>query len=234
MPNLCIIPARGGSKRIPGKNIREFHGKPIIAYSIAAALDSGVFSTVTVSTDDDLISATAQEYGAVTPFTRPSEISGDNVPTFDVIRHAINWHAANGQKFESVCCVYATAPFLTGAYLRDALAMLQQDETKDFCFSAAEFVYPIQRAFRIAKDGSVGMFFPEYFYARSQDLERAFHDAGQFYWGRPEAFLTRDSVLSQKSIPYILPSEKVVDIDTLADWRRAESMFAAQNANRSA
>jgi pseudaminic acid cytidylyltransferase len=223
---LCIIPARGGSKRIPGKNIKSFCGKPIIAYSIEAALNSGCFDTVMVSTDDEKIASVARKFGADVPFLRPESLADDHTGTQDVIRHAIQWYLDAGEPVEEVCCVYATAPFLTGPTLAASFEQFRNEEA-DFCFSVTEFEFPIQRAVKLTPNRRVEMFNPENFSVRSQDLEPAYHDAGQFYWGRTEAFLEQRAIFSSLATPFILPSYLVQDIDTPDDWVRAELMFTA-------
>ena len=224
--NICVIPARGGSKRIPRKNIKEFNGKPIIAYSIEAALKSNCFSQVIVSTDDDEISEVAKKYGALVPFVRPDELSNDYAGTISVIKHAIEWMENNNNYIESVCCLYATAPFIQSKIISKAYQQLK-DSNSDYCFSVTSFSFPIQRAIKIVQGDKVDMFYPQHFMDRSQDLEDSYHDAGQFYWGIPQAFLDNEDIFSEKSIPVILPRYLVQDIDTLEDWHRAELMYKA-------
>jgi len=221
--NICVIPARGGSKRIPKKNIKEFNGKPIIAYSIEAALESNCFSQVIVSTDDIEISEVARAYGAHVPFLRPDELSNDYVGTIPVIKHTIEWMEENNFSIENVCCLYATAPFIKSKILSKAYQQLK-DSSADYCFSVTSFSFPIQRSIKIVKGGKVNMFYPEHFNKRSQDLEDAYHDAGQFYWGKAQAFKDEVIVFSEVSSPYILPRYLVQDIDTMDDWLRAELM----------
>ena len=223
---LAVIPARGGSKRIPRKNIRDFCGKPIIAYSIETALESGLFDHVIVSTDDKEIAAVAREFDAEVPFIRPSNIADDHTGTNEVIKHAIQWYQQRGHGISLVCCIYATAPFVRVRYLKEGHDKLI-DSQKSFAFSVTSFAFPIQRAVRINAKGEVEAFWPEHIKSRSQDLEEAFHDAGQFYWGRARAFLNNEFTFSNVSIPVILPRLLVQDIDTLEDWRRAELMFEA-------
>ena len=226
---LAVIPARGGSKRIPRKNIRDFCGKPIIAYSIKAALESDLFDQVIVSTDDDEIAALAREFGAEAPFVRPTEIADDHTGTNAVVKHAIQWYQEQSQSISLACCIYATAPFVRPEYLREGHDKLI-DSDKSFAFSVTSFPFPIQRAMRINGKGEVEAIWPENINVRSQDLEETYHDAGQFYWGRPEAFLYDEVILSNISIPIILPRYLVQDIDTNEDWRRAELMFEALSA----
>jgi len=221
--NICVIPARGGSKRIPKKNIKFFLGKPIIAYSIEKTLNSKLFDKVIVSTDDEEIAKVAKEYGAEVPFVRPKELSDDYTGTNDVVKHAINWFLDQGMEINYACCVYATAPFVDAQYLKQGLESLS-NSNQLFAFSVTSFPFPIQRAIKI-DNGKVSMFYPEHLSSRSQDLEEAYHDAGQFYWGKPQAFLDNVSMFSEKSIPVVLPKKIVQDIDTLEDWHRAESMY---------
>lgn len=223
---LAMIPARGGSKRIPRKNIKAFCGKPMIAWSIEAALASGCFDQVIVSTDDEEIAVVAQEYGAVAPFLRPAELSDDHTGTLPVVRHAIEWYKARGTLLDQVCCLYATAPFVRGEDIQRGLGVLEQTGA-DYAFSVTSYAFPIQRAIRITEAERVEMFHPEYFNTRSQDLEEAYHDAGQFYWGLASAWSEGKVIFSQASAPVILPRHRVQDIDTPEDWLRAEWMFKA-------
>jgi len=222
--NVCVIPARGGSKRIPKKNIKEFHGKPIIAYSIEAALESHCFDQVIVSTDDDEIAETAKKYGAQVPFSRPDELSDDYIGTIPVIKHAIEWMENNSTYIEDVCCLYATAPFVRSKIISKAYQQLKNSNA-NYCFSVTSFNFPIQRAIRISQSGKINMFYPEHLETRSQDLKESYHDAGQFYWGKAEAFKQQKPLFSKSAMPYILPRHLVQDIDTPEDWRRAELMY---------
>jgi pseudaminic acid cytidylyltransferase len=221
---LAVIPARGGSKRIPRKNIREFCGKPIIAYSIEAARLSNCFDRIIVSTDDTEIAAVAREWGAETPFIRPEELSNDFAGTIPVIKHAIEWFIENGPQPELVCCIYATAPFVTPQDLQRGLDTLRSSNS-EYAFTVTSYPFPIQRAVKVTPSGRLAMFQPEHFKTRSQDLEEAFHDAGQFYWGRGEAFLRELPLFSEDAAPVMLPRHRVQDIDTLEDWYRAELMY---------
>ena len=222
--NVCVIPARGGSKRIPKKNIKEFHGKPIIAYSIEAALESHCFDQVIVSTDDDEIAETAKKYGARVPFSRPDELSDDYIGTIPVIKHTIEWMENNNTYIEDVCCLYATAPFVRSKIISEAYQQLKNSNA-NYCFSVTSFNFPIQRAIRISQSGTINMFYPEHLETRSQDLKESYHDAGQFYWGKAEAFKQQKPLFSKSAMPYILPRHLVQDIDTPEDWRRAELMY---------
>lgn len=227
---LAVIPARGGSKRIPRKNIRPFCGRPIIAWSIAAARASGCFDRVMVSTDDVEIAQVARDAGADVPFMRPAELSDDHAGTIPVVRHAIEWQAANGETPSLACCLYATAPFVVADDLRRGLDVLERS-AGDFAFSVTKYPSPIQRAFRIDAAGRVAMFNPEHFNTRSQDLEQAYHDAGQFYWGRAAAWLSARTLFGPTSAAVMLAPHRVQDIDTPEDWARAEWMFKALQAS---
>ncbi|MCE5234351.1 MAG: pseudaminic acid cytidylyltransferase [Mizugakiibacter sp.] len=223
---LAIIPARGGSKRIPRKNIKPFCGKPIIAWSIEAAVESACFDEVVVSTDDGEIAEVAKRYGASVPFTRPTGLADDHTGTGAVVAHAIEWFARLGRPPELACCIYATAPFVTPDDLVRGLDVLERSGS-DYAFAVTGYAFPIQRAIRINAAGRVEMFHPEHFTTRSQDLEPAFHDAGQFYWGRSSAWLAGKPVFSPDASPVILPRYRVQDIDTPEDWTHAEGMFGA-------
>ncbi len=221
---VAIIPARGGSKRIPRKNLKPFCGKPIIAYSIEAALQSGVFDRVIVSTDDTEIQALAREFGASTPFVRPPELADDHATTVPVIAHAVQWLQEHQGPVEHACCIYATAPFVQAADIRAAYERLVQQQVGGYVFSATGFGFPIQRAFRVGPGGFVEMFQPQNYNARSQDLEEAYQDAGQFYWGSAASFLSGKIFFSTDSQAHLLPRWRVQDIDTPEDWSRAELM----------
>ena len=219
---LAVIPARGGSKRIPRKNIKEFHGQPMIAWSIQAALNSGCIDEVWVSTDDDEIAAIAQSYGAKIPFIRPANLSDDFATTADVMQHAVQAYQTQYQQLPNyVCCLYATAPFVQQQDLLKGFELIQT-KSLDYVFSATSYPFPIQRAIKLDKDGAVNMFSPEHFNTRSQDLEEAWHDAGQFYWGTSQAWAQKLAIFAPNSHIIPLPSYRVQDIDTLLDWHRAE------------
>jgi pseudaminic acid cytidylyltransferase len=225
---LAVIPARGGSKRIPRKNIKLFCGKPMIAWSIDAALQSDCFDQVVVSTDDVEIADVARKCGAQVPFVRPSELSDDHTATTAVVAHAIDWFTAQGQAPEQVCCLYPTAPFVAAEHLRTGLKVLT-DSDADYAFSVTSYAFPIQRAIRITSAQRIEMFNPEHFNTRSQDLEDAYHDAGQFYWGRASAWIHGKMIFSPSSVPVLLPRYRVQDIDTNEDWLMAEYLFRALN-----
>jgi N-acylneuraminate cytidylyltransferase len=223
---LCVIPARGGSKRIPRKNIKDFLGKPIIAYSIEAALSSGCFDRVIVSTDDEEIVGVAREYGAETPFVRPPELANDYAGTLPVIKQAIEWFEQNDQAPQFVCCLYATAPLVRPETINQVFQQFQESGA-DYCFTVTHFASPIQRAIKIAASKRLEMFYPENFNVRSQDLEEAYHDAGQLYWGKAEAFKQQTPIFSEAASPFILPRYLVQDVDTPEDWILAELMYQA-------
>jgi pseudaminic acid cytidylyltransferase len=227
--NVAIIPARGGSKRIPRKNIKLFGGRPMIEWSIDAATKSKLFDQIIVSTDDSEIAEIALACGADVPFKRPSELSDDYTNTSAVIAHAIEWYQQQGLMPRLACCIYATAPFVSPIDLKRGLDIIST-ENSDFAFSVTSFAFPIQRAISLTKEGRVKMFQPECFEARSQDLEEAYHDAGQFYWGKADAWLSGKPIFSIDSSPVILPRHRVQDVDTIEDWLRAEWMFNAMQA----
>ena len=220
---IAIIPARGGSKRIPRKNIKLFHGKPLIAYSIEGALKSKLFDKVIVSTDDEEIAKIAVEYGVVVPFLRPKELSDDFTGTGAVVNHALEYLKSVGEIYDFVCTIYATAPFLDEKYLIEGFEKLKNSNAKN-AFSCTSMPFPIQRTFKITENQRCEMFWPENFSKRSQDLEEAFQDAGQFYWTNINV-KSDDIIFGKDSIPIILPRYLVQDIDTLEDWQRAEFMY---------
>jgi N-acylneuraminate cytidylyltransferase len=224
MRAIAIIPARGGSKRIPHKNVKNFCGKPIIAYSIEAARESQLFDKIIVSTDDEQIAEVARKYGAEIPFMRPKELADDFTGTNAVVKHAIQWFKDRNESIQYACCIYATAPFVQTKYLKQAFDKLISTG-KDYVFSVTTFAFPIQRAIKVNQKGEVDPFFPEYVSSRSQDLEEAFHDAGQFYWGKWDAFLKDKPLFSCQSCPEIIPRYLVQDIDTIEDWQQAELMY---------
>lgn len=227
---LAVIPARGGSKRIPRKNIKPFRGKPMIAWSIEAALQSGCFAEVVVSTDDDEIAEVARQWGAVVPFMRPAALADDHTGTMPVLRHAIKWYGTQGRAPQHVCCIYPTAPLLSPGVLAQAYERMVQSGSQ-FCFGVANYGHPIQRALRVDASGHVAMFSAEHALSRSQDLEPAFHDAGQFCWGTSAAFIDGRSPFLQDSVAVVLPRSRVVDIDTPEDWQLAEALHAALAMN---
>lgn len=220
--NICLIPARGGSKRIPRKNVRPFNGLPMIAWPIRAARASGLFARIIVSTDDPEIAEVARAEGAEVPFVRPADLSGDHATVIPVLRHALDWLEAESALPDALCCLFATAPFVRPEDLRAAAALLSDDV--DFVIPLTEYAFAIQRALRLAPDGAVEMFAPELYTARSQDLEPAYHDAGQFYWGKSAAWRAAPAFFGPRTRALRLPRHRVQDIDTPDDWTRAEAM----------
>lgn len=224
--NLCVIPARGGSKRVPRKNVRDFHGKPMIVWSIEAALESGVFGHVVVSTEDVEIARIAREAGAEVPFTRPGELADDHTPTVPVVAHGIRKAEELWGEAQAVCCLYAAAPFVQAADLREGLGLLDSSGAR-YVVPVTSFPFPIQRAVRLTGSGRMEMLSPEHVVTRSQDLEEAYHDVGQFYWGTRAAWLDGIPLMGPDSAPLVIPRHRVQDIDTSEDWERAERLFTA-------
>ena len=220
--NVAVIPARGGSKRIPRKNVRDFCGRPMLAWSIEAAQRSGIFQRVVVSTDDAEIREIAESWGAEAPFERPAELANDHAGTVAVMRHAVACLLDLNWEMDHVCCIYATAPLLLPADLQQGLELLSEDEALDFVFAVAGYDFPTQRALSLDADSRVAMVQPEHEMTRSQDLPARYHDAGQFYWARTRAWLELARVYSARSKGVVLPSIRVQDIDTEEDWQMAE------------
>lgn len=221
MRSIAIIPARGGSKRIPGKNIRPFRGKPMIAYSIEAARAAGVFQCILVSTDSLEIAKLARELGAEAPALRPAELAGDLTATAPVIAHELRQLDQTGAAFDLVCCIYATAPFLRPADLRAGYELVASGEASS-AIAVAAHPHNARRALQSDAGGRLEWMLPEYRLARSQDLAPTYYEAGQFYWARVDAFLAHESFLTGKTLPLVLPRRLVQDIDTPEDWRDAE------------
>lgn len=225
---LAVIPARGGSKRIPRKNIKDFCGRPMIAWPIQAALDSGCFDRIIVSTDDDEIAQVAQASGAACPFMRPADLSDDHTPTRPVIAHAIEYLQNAGEPVSYACCIYATAALTSPSALR--LAFEKLEETKaSYVFPILPFPAPIERSLRQSPSGHVRMVMPEHFTTRSQDLEQAWHDAGQFYWARSDTWCVDAPIFTTKSVGVPVSPDSVCDIDTPEDWTRAAALFRLRN-----
>ena len=222
--NIAVIPARGGSKRIPRKNIKVFGGLPMIAWSIRAAIASECFDRIIVSTDDQEIASVAKSHGAEVPFIRPPELSDDYTGTIPVIAHAIECHNAHNNPTTNVCCIYATAPFIQSIDIQRGYQILKNSSAK-YAFSVTSYSFPIQRAIFITPNKRVQMFQPEYFSTRSQDLVEAWHDAGQFYWGNSEAWLAQIPLFTEDAVAVTIPRNRVQDIDTPEDWERAELML---------
>lgn len=221
--NLAVIPARGGSKRIPRKNVRPFAGKPVIAWSIRAAIESRCFDRVIVSTDDSEIAEIASHFGAEVPFRRPEALSNDHASTADVMRHAIDWIGQQGPMPSHCCCIYATAPLMRVVDVAEGFRLLQANDA-DYVVPVTTFAFPIQRACRV-EGKRLHMIQPDRAMQRSQDLEECYHDAGQFYWGTSEAWQECKPLFKGRAVPLLLDRNHVQDIDTEEDWRRAEMIF---------
>lgn len=227
MKTLCIIPARGGSKRIPRKNIKPFLGKPIMAYSIEAALKSKIFEEVMVSTDDEEFAEVAKKYGASVPFFRSEATSNDYATTVDVLLEVVDMYRQQGKEFDVVCCLYSTAPFVTAERLMEACAKLS--DQIDGCFSVVEYSYPIQRSLRMNEQGLIEMRYPEHLKSRTQDLEKTYHDAGQFYFMKTSSMEEEKTVWCKRTEPLVLSELEVQDLDTLTDWQLAEMKYELIN-----
>ena len=227
--NIAIIPARGGSKRIPRKNIRSFYGRPMIAWPIAAAGASGLFSHIVVSTDDDEIAEVARQAGAEVPFRRPDDLADDHSGTSDVIVHALSWAIEAGWPVEAACCIYPTAAFVSPADLAEGRQLLSPE--CDYAFAAVRYGHPPQRGFLRAEEGSPQLLQPEHHATRTQDLPPVYHDSGQFYWGTREAWMERRPFFGSSSRFIELPPWRAQDIDRDEDWTMAERMFAAMRAD---
>lgn len=223
MKNIAIITARGGSKRIPRKNIKEFCGIPILAYSIEAALNAGVFDTVMVSTDDEEIAGVARQYGAEVPFFRSENTSNDYATTNDVLLEVLTEYEKRGADYELVCCIYPTAPFVTAGKLKDAVARLLQSDA-DTLIPVVAFSYPPQRSM-IVKEGRLVFEYPQYLDSRSQDLEPHYHDVGQFYVFRTAAFRKNKKLMVGNILPLVVSELEVQDIDNQTDWEIAEIKY---------
>lgn len=226
---LAIIPARGGSKRIPRKNIKAFCGKPMIAYSIEAAIKSECFDKIVVSTDDEEIAEVARIYGAEVPFMRPAELSDDVTGTGAVVAHALHMMRSQGEQYDFACTIYATAPLIEYHDLIKGFEKLKQSDAV-FSFSVTSMPFPIWRTFKITKNERCEMFWRENFSKRSQDLEEAYQDAGQFYWQNLHK-TAHDIMFGIQSIPIVIPRHRVQDIDTPEDWLRAELMYKVLHEN---
>jgi pseudaminic acid cytidylyltransferase len=223
--NIAIIPARGGSKRIPRKNIRSFAGRPMIAWAIEAARTSNLFTHIIVSTEDEEIAAISRSNGAETPFMRPRDLADDHTPTVPVIAHAVDFCTSLGWAFDYACCIYPGSPLLQASDLAAAL-QLAHDRKAHFVYPVAEYAHPVQRAMRHLPNGSMQFLQPEFELVRTQDLEKTYHDAGQFYWGRSSAWLAGKKMHTE-GLGMPIPNWRVVDIDSEDDWLRAEMMFKA-------
>ena len=224
MSNLAIIPARGGSKRIPRKNIKDFLGKPIIAYSIEAAIKSSLFDEVIVSTDDEEIAKIAKTYGAKVPFLRSTKNADDYATTFDVIKEVVSNYDSLNKTFDYTCCLYACAPFITANKLIYAFDLLQKEDF-DSVLPVAAFGFPIQRAFKMDKNNKTAFFYPEFNLTRSQDLEQSYHDVGQFYWMKTNKCLQKKAVITDNTGSIVISEMEAQDIDTEFDWKLAELKY---------
>lgn len=224
MISVAIIPARAGSKRIPNKNIRHFMGKPIIAYSIEAAFETKFFKRIIVSTDSEEIARISREYGAETPFLRPPELSDDFTGTDAVVLHALKWLMEQGEMIDYICCIYATAPFVRTEDLAKGYDLVNNHGAGSVV-SVTTFPYPIFRALKINDVKRLEMFWPEHYTSRSQDLPKAYHDAGQFYWAEVRRYLREKRFFSEDAVPVIVPRYLVQDIDTPEDWTTAEFLY---------
>ena len=222
--NICIIPARGGSKRIPKKNIRNFFGKPIVVYSIEAALESGLFDEVMVSTDSQEIAEIAIKNKAKVPFLRSIKNSNDFASTADVVEEVLLEYKKVDREFKYVCCLYPTAPFVTSSRLKESVELLENSDVESV-IPITSFNYPIQRSFKINNDGKVAMFYPENINIRSQDLPPAYHDCGQFYCLNVDNFLINKKIYTEDALPMIIPEYEVQDIDNEEDWQMAELKY---------
>lgn len=221
---IAVIPARGGSKRIPRKNVKEFCGKPMIAWPIETAKQSGLFDHILVSTDDQEIAKVAKTFGAEVPFMRPARLADDFAGTTEVIAHAIYWMQNQDWQLDAVCCIYATAALAQPEDLKRGWEALDSGDWS-YAFSVTEYASPIFRSFKEHPEGGLEIFFPEKLELRSQDLPVALHDAAQFYWGRPEAWAKNLQIFDKHSCPVKIPTWRVQDVDTPEDWRSAELLF---------
>ena len=224
MKSIAIIPARGGSKRIPKKNIKSFLGKPIIAYSIEVALKSKLFDEVMVSTDDEEIAEVAMKYGAIVPFMRSDQNANDFAGTVDVLLEVLDSYKKVNQIFHFGCCIYATAPFVTADNLKESYDKLI-NKNLDSVFPVLPYSFPIQRALKINHSDKIKMFQPEHLLSRSQDLESSYHDAGQFYWFNTENLLTKKKLWTNNASGIVLSEMEAHDIDTMEDWEIAEFKY---------
>ncbi|MDP4277261.1 MAG: pseudaminic acid cytidylyltransferase [Bacteroidota bacterium] len=224
MSSICIIPARGGSKRIPHKNIKLFLGKPILAYSIQVALDSQLFDEVMVSTDEEEIAGIARQYGASVPFLRSGETAGDYATLADVLEEVMTQYARLDHRFDMVCCLLSTAPLVTARRLEEAFLLVQKKQYDSVC-PVVEFSYPIKRALELTSDNRLQMIWPEYMKTRSQDLSPAYHDSGSFYWVKTEALLREQTLFCRNGSAIVLPETEVQDVDTETDWALAELKY---------
>lgn len=223
--NIAVIPARGGSKRIPRKNIRNFHGRPMISYAIKVAQKSQLFDRIIVSTDDEEIAAISENYGAGVPWRRSPELADDFATTLDVMQDAAQKLSSEVPPNTKICCIYPTTPLLRAHYLQVGASVIHDHEW-DYVFSAVRNASPIQRSFYVTDSAQVQLNFPEYELIRTQDLPVSFHDAGQFYWGSLESWENKLPVFSQKSTIIEIPNHLSVDMDREEDWMLAEKLYS--------
>ena len=228
--NIAIIPARGGSKRLPKKNLKYFLGKPIIAYSIETAIKTNLFDRVIVSTDNPAIAKSAIKYGAEAPFVRPKELSDDFTGTHEVMRHAVKWLENSGEKIHYVCCIYPTAPLIEKKDLLKGFNLIKNGKW-ELIMAATNFSYPIFRSFKKSPNGGLEMIFPEHYNSRSQDLPKVYHDAGLFYWANPNIWKKKPKVYNEKNSIVEIPNYRVQDIDTFDDWKKAEIIYKILKKN---
>lgn len=228
--NICVIPARGNSKRIPKKNIKNFLGKPIIAYSIKIALDCKIFDKVIVSTDSKEISKIANYYGAETPFIRPKKLSNDYIGTHEVIGHAIKWMESKGQKIKYCCCIYPTAPLIEKKDILNGYKLIKNQKW-DAIIAATNFSYPVYRSFKKLPNGGLKMLFPKFYNSRSQDLPETYHDAGLFYWSNSDNWKKKPKTFNDKISIVKIPNYRVQDIDIIDDWKKAELLYKILKKN---
>lgn len=225
--NLAVIPARSGSKRIPDKNIKCFAGRPIIKYTIEAAISSSVFDSIIVSTDSEAIARIAVDSGASVPFIRPSDLADDFTPIRYVVKHALEWKLLRSEKYDFVCCLYPAAPFVSCDDLRKSLALLEQSSA-NFVLTVSSYPHPIQKALWIENE-RIRVWRPEYKDCRTQDLDVMYRPVGLFCWGRAVSIMAGASALSDDTIPFYIPYHLAIDIDNDEDWRLAECQYRALN-----
>ena len=224
MRNIALIPARGGSKRIPRKNIKLFHNKPMIAWSIEAAKNSNCFDDIYVSTDDKEIASIAKKYGAKIPFLRDKELADDLTSTQAVVKNTIEKFTKEKKFFDYICCIYAASPFIVSSDIKKALNLILKSKQETYVFTATSFQFPIQRSINIDSDGYSKMKNSEFFNKRSQDMIRYYHDAGQFYWANTRTWINCPNIF-ENGRPLIIPNWRVQDIDNMEDFIRAEIMY---------
>jgi pseudaminic acid cytidylyltransferase len=229
MKNLAVIPARGGSKRIPGKNLRAFLGKPILAYSILTAQQSGLFDDIMVSTDSDEIAGVARWHGAAVPFRRSAEKANDHATLAEVLMEVVQEYEKRGRTFENVCCLLPTAPLITPHRIQEAYALLVGNHFTSVC-PVVGFSSPIWRGLKIDENGHLRMIWPEHLKSRSQDLPRAYHDSGSFYWVKADALRAERTLFCAQGAALILSEMEAQDIDTEADWHLAELKYTHRHA----